>query len=60
MIASKYRDAQVRSIDAYFDKSDWESERNILHLYVTLVHKDLVRVTIIEIDVNRASSTTEA
>ena len=60
VIASKYRDAQVRSIDAYFDKSDWESERNILHLYVTLVHKDLVRVTIIEIDVNRASSTTEA
>ena len=58
VIASKYREAQVRSINAYFDKSDWEAERNILHLYVEMVHKDLIRITIIEIDVNR--STTEA
>ena len=58
VVASKYREAQVRSINAYFDKSDWEAERNILHLYVEMVHKDLIRITIIEIDVNR--STTEA
>lgn len=58
VVASKYREAQVRSINAYFDKSDWEAERNILHLYVEMVHKDLIRITIIEIDVNRA--TTEA
>ena len=57
IIAARYRDAQVRSINAYFDKNNWESERNILHLYVEMVHKDLVKITIIEIDVNR--STTE-
>lgn len=57
VVAARYRDAQVRSINAYFDKSDWESERNILHLYVELVHKDLVKITIIEIDVNRSTTT---
>lgn len=56
VVAARYRDAQVRSINAYFDKNSWESERNILHLYVELVHKDLVKVTIIEIDVNRSSN----
>lgn len=57
IIAARYRDAQVRSINAYFDKNDWESERNILHLYVEMVHKDLVKITIIEIDVNRSTTT---
>ena len=57
VIAARYRDAQVRSINAYFDKNSWEAERNILHLYVELVHKDLVKITIIEIDVNRSSTT---
>ena len=55
MITSKYAAAQVRSISAHFDKNDWEAERNILHLYVEMVHKDLVKTTIIEIDVNRSS-----
>ena len=54
-ITSKYAAAQVRSISAHFDKNDWEAERNILHLYVEMVHKDLVKTTIIEIDVNRSS-----
>lgn len=57
IIAARYRDAQVRSINAYFDKNNWESERNILHLYVEMVHKDLVKITIIEIDVNRSTTT---
>lgn len=55
-VTDKYAAAQVRSISAYFDKSDWEAERGILHLYVEMVHKDLVKTTIIEIDVNRSSS----
>ena len=54
-ITDKYAAAQVRSISAHFDKNDWEAERNILHLYVEMVHKDLVKTTIIEIDVNRSS-----
>lgn len=54
-ITEKYAAAQVRSISAHFDKNDWEAERNILHLYVEMVCKDLVKTTIIEIDVNRSS-----
>lgn len=58
---SRYRDSQVRSVYASFDKNDWEATRGILHLYVDLIHKDLVKTTIIEIDVNRGSvSTTNA
>lgn len=55
-ITDKYAAAQVRSISAHFDKNDWEAERSILHLYVEMVHRDLVKTTIIEIDVNRSSS----
>ncbi len=55
-ITDKYAAAQVRSISAHFDKNDWEAERGILHLYVEMVHKDLVKTTIIEIDVNRSST----
>lgn len=55
-ITDKYSAAQVRSIAAHFDKNAWEAERNILHLYVEMVHKDLVKTTIIEIDVNRSSA----
>ena len=52
-ITNKYADKQVRRISGYFDKSQWEAERSILHLYIELVHKDLVKTVIIEIDVNR-------
>ena len=55
-ITEKYAAAQVRRISAHFDKNDWEAERGILHLYVEMVHKDLVKTTIIEIDVNRSSA----
>jgi hypothetical protein len=57
-VVSKYEAAQVRSITASFDKNDWEAERGILHLYVAMEHKDLVKSTIIEIDVNRGSTST--
>lgn len=56
VVLSNYADSQVQSIEASFDKNDWEAARGILHLYVGFVHKDLVKTTIIEIDVNRASS----
>lgn len=51
---TSYQDAQVRSIEAHFDKNSWEAERGILHLYVSFVNKDLVKISIIEIDVNRS------
>lgn len=52
-LLGSYGESQVRSIAAHFDKNAWEAERGILHLYVEFVHKDLVKTTIIEIDVNR-------
>lgn len=54
VVLGHYAEAQVRSISAGFAKNDWEAERGILHLYVGLVHKDLVKTSIIEIDVNRS------
>lgn len=45
---------QVTSITAYFDQNDYEASMNYIHLYVTIVNKNIVKTTIIEIDVNRA------
>lgn len=53
-VVARYADGQVRSISAHFDKNSWEAERSIIHLYVEMVMKDLVKTTIIEIDVNRS------
>lgn len=58
IVLEKYEDTQVKSIEASFNKNDWEAARGILHLYVGFEHKDLVKTTIIEIDVNRGSSAT--
>ena len=52
-LLTKYSAAQVRRISGYFDHNQWERDRGILHLYVELVHRDLVKTCIIEIDVNR-------
>lgn len=57
-VLSQFDGTQVRSIEASFDKNDWEAERGILHLYVSMEHKDLVKTTIIEIDVNRGKTNT--
>lgn len=57
-VTAKYAEAQVRSITAYFNKNDWEATRGIIHLYIEMIHKDLVKTTIIEIDVNRGSVST--
>lgn len=55
-LVSKYADAQVKSITGRFDQNDWESERGILHLYVEMVHKNIIKTAIVEIDVNRDDS----
>lgn len=52
VLLSSYQN-QVDEVSAYFDKTEWESENNILHLYVNVVNKDLVKNVIIEIDVNK-------
>lgn len=60
ILLSNYEGTQVRKIEATFDHNDWEATRGILHLYVDLIHKDLVKTTIIEIDVNRGSVSSTA
>lgn len=55
ILADKYSDAQVQSITAEFSMNDWESERGILHLYIEMVHKRIIKRFIVEIDVNRGT-----
>ena len=45
---------QVVSITAQYAQTQWEKEMSIIHLYVTIVNKNIVKTTIIEIDVNRS------
>lgn len=54
-LCSKYADAQVKSISAYFERTDEEAELGILHLYIAVVHKALVKINMIDIDVNRST-----
>jgi hypothetical protein len=54
-IVPKYAEAQVRSIEAVFSANTFEAARGILHLNVGMIHRDLVKTAIIEIDVNRAT-----
>lgn len=53
IITSKYSSAQVKSITASFERSAEEAEYGILHLYISVVHKNLVKIAIVDIDVNR-------
>lgn len=50
-VTEQYAYAQVRSIVAEFGKSEWEDQRNIVHLYVTLANRSIIKTVIIEIDV---------
>lgn len=51
-IANRFN-GQVKSISASFGQNAWETEMSIVHLYVTIVNRNIVKTTIIEIDVNR-------
>jgi hypothetical protein len=53
VITAKYAAAQVKKITANFERTDEEAEYGILHLYITVVHKSLVKIAIVDIDVNR-------
>lgn len=55
VITTKYAGTQVRRISGKFSTNTWEAARSILHLNIELVHKDIVKTVIIEIDVNRDS-----
>lgn len=52
-LTSKYSVAQVKKISAKPARTDEEAELGILHLYIEVVHKALVKIVQIDIDVNR-------
>ncbi len=52
-VLPKYSAAQVKSISAAFNRTSEEAEYGILHLYIEVVHKNLVKIVMVDIDVNR-------
>jgi len=52
-VLPKYAAAQVKSISANFTRTSEEAEYGILHLYISVVHKNLVKIVMVDIDVNR-------
>ena len=57
---------QVQSFDIQFGMNTWESERSILHAYISVVFRGLQKRAILEIDINKRtynedeSSTTDS
>ena len=57
---AKYEDiigTLVQTFDIRFDMNEWESDRQILHCYVEVTFRTLMKRGIIEIDVNRRDYT---
>ena len=53
VLTAKYSAAQVKKIAAKFERTDEEAEIGILHLYISVVHKSIVKIVKVDIDVNR-------
>jgi len=49
-----YGETQVRSITANFSKNAWEAERGYIELQVDIVDRDLVKVALIALNLNRS------
>lgn len=49
----KYSNTQVESISATFDSTDFEEEQGVLHLYVDVRQKKLIKTAMIDINVNK-------
>ena len=47
----KYQN-MCREYNVYFDMNDWEEQRSILHCYLSVTFKTIVKNCIIEIDIN--------
>lgn len=48
-----YKANKVQDLEVYFDMSAWESERSILHCYLSVTFKGVVKRATIEIDINK-------
>ena len=47
----------VRDFNVYFDMNAWEEQRSILHCYLSVTFKTIVKNVIVEIDINSRVST---
>lgn len=45
----------VKDIDINFDANEWEQERMIMHCYVSVAFRDIIKRIILEININRPS-----
>lgn len=52
------KDVQAFSID--FRMNDWEFDRSILHCYINVTFRGIMKRAILEIDINKRSSSTES
>lgn len=52
-LTAKYAAAQVRSISGTFEIDDDDMNNGILHLRIDMVHKKLVKIAMVDINVNR-------
>lgn len=56
-LTSKYAAAQVRTIKAQFARTEEEAELGVLHLYIAIENKPLIKYLQVDIDVNRLGET---
>lgn len=54
-LTNRYAAAQVHSITAKFERSTEEAELGVLHLYIAVENKPLIKYIQVDIDINRLS-----
>lgn len=54
-----YPNRKVREYKVVFDMNEYEQDRNILHCYLTVIFRQISTRAIVEIDINRRTSTIE-
>lgn len=55
-LTNRYAAAQVHSITAKFERTAEEAELGVLHLYIAVENKPLIKYIQVDIDINRLSS----
>lgn len=58
-VFATYPNRKVREYKVSFDMNEYEQERNILHCYLTVIFRQISTRAIVEIDINRRTSTIE-
>lgn len=54
---SGWEGTRLDSLDIEFDANEWEAERSIIHCYVSIKFRNIMKRAIVEIDVNKRNFT---